>query len=129
MSLLVLLLGASLLAQAQTIRYVKPTATGNGDGSSWAQCQRQFAGHNQCQCAKQQVWVAAGTYKPTTGTDRTISFAMRAGVAIYGGFMGNETTLGARGAVNPITGSPSSSTLSGEIGIHQHHRQQLPRHP
>ncbi|MCB9297949.1 MAG: hypothetical protein H6559_33220 [Lewinellaceae bacterium] len=26
-----------------------------------------------------QVWVAAGTYKPTTGTDRTISFSLKNG--------------------------------------------------
>ena len=115
-SLLVLLLGASLLTQAQTIRYVKPTATGNGDGSSWANASGNLQTMINASAPNNQVWVAAGTYKPTTGTDRTISFAMRVGVAIYGGFMGNETTLGARGAVNPITGSPSSSTLSGEIG-------------
>lgn len=32
------------------------------------------------------IRVAAGTYKPTAGTDRTASFALEAGVAIYGGF-------------------------------------------
>ena len=45
---------------------------------------------------------------------------MRNNVAIYGGFVGSETALSGRPAVNPVTGpggvaQPSSSTLSGEI--------------
>ncbi|QKZ14738.1 putative Ig domain-containing protein [Spirosoma sp. KUDC1026] len=108
---LFLLMGS--LAQAQTIRYVKQGATGSG--SSWAdasgdlQSQINFSG-------AQQVWVAAGIYKPTTGTDRTSSFQMKNGVTIYGGFVGSETQLSQRPAINPTTGQPSSSTLSGNIG-------------
>ena len=69
----------------------------------------------------EQVWVAGGTYKPTgtpaaTGTDRSASFVMKNNVAIYGGFAGNETSLANRPAVNPVTGTPSSTTLSGDIG-------------
>ena len=121
-SLLMLLLGASLLTQGQTIRYVKPTATGNSDGSRWANASGNLQTMITASAANDQVWVAAGTYKPTTGTDRTISFAMKNGVAIYGGFVGNETELSARPAVNPITGpggasQPSSTTLSGDIGV------------
>ena len=56
-----------------------------------------------------QVWVASGLYTP--GTDRTASFVMKDGVAIYGGFVGTEAILSARVLTNP-----SSSTLSGEIG-------------
>jgi hypothetical protein len=62
----------------------------------------------------QQVWVAAGTYKPTTGTDRTISFAMKNGVSLYGGFAGSETALNARPVINMTT--PSATILSGDIG-------------
>ncbi|HPR34254.1 MAG TPA: choice-of-anchor Q domain-containing protein [Anaerolineaceae bacterium] len=61
--------------------------------------------------AGDQVWVAAGTYKPTTDTDRTVTFLLESGVAIYGGF--------------PDTGEPTwaqrdweanLTTLSGDIG-------------
>jgi hypothetical protein len=57
-----------------------------------------------------QIWVKAGTYKPTSGTDRSISFVLKNGVAIYGGFNGTETLLSQR---NPAA---NVAILSGEIG-------------
>ncbi len=32
-----------------------------------------------------ELWVAAGTYKPTTGTDRHATFQLKSGVNVYGG--------------------------------------------
>ena len=65
------------------IRYVK--AGGNGDCSSWAQaCELQTAIY--IAVPGDQIWVAAGTYKPTTSSNRSASFQMKSGVAIYGGF-------------------------------------------
>lgn len=107
------LLCLPVLATAQTIRYVKQTPSGNGSGSSWANASSDLQGMINAS-GVQQVWVAAGTYKP--GTARTSSFSMKNGVAIYGGFVGTETSLSQRPAINPVTGSPSSSTLSGDIG-------------
>lgn len=57
-----------------------------------------------------EIWVAAGQYKPTAGLDRTVSYALRNGVNIYGGFAGTETLLSERDPVNNIT------VLSGDIG-------------
>ncbi|GAB4044616.1 beta strand repeat-containing protein [Spirosoma jeollabukense] len=114
-TLLLMLVGiSSVLAQAGTIRYVK--AGGTGSGSSWASASGDLQAMINASAAGDQVWVAAGTYKPTTTTDRTINFSMRPDLAIYGGFVGNETSLGARPTINPITGNPSSTTLSGDIG-------------
>ena len=85
-----------------------------GDGSNWANA---YAG-NSLQVAinasgpGDEVWVAAGIYKTTIGIDRTISFAMKNGVAIYGSFAGTETTLSQRVLSNGLT-----SILSGEIGV------------
>ncbi|MGE5774931.1 MAG: choice-of-anchor Q domain-containing protein [Chloroflexota bacterium] len=58
-----------------------------------------------------QIWVAVGTYKPTSNTDRTISFTLKNGVEVYGGFAGNETTLKQRDPLANVT------ILSGDIGV------------
>ena len=102
--------------------YVTQAGAGSRDGSSWSNAYSGTALQTAIDAAagcNGQVWVATGTYKPTTTTgpnSRTISFAMRNNVAIYGGFLGSETALSGRPAVNPVTGNPSSSTLSGDIG-------------
>lgn len=105
--LLLTLLGLTTL-QAQTIRYVKQG--GSGNGTSWAAA----SGNLQVMInasGVEQVWVAAGTYKPTTGTDRTISFSMRNGVSILGGFPASGTP-----ALSDRQPQKYSSVLSGEIG-------------
>ena len=58
-----------------------------------------------------EIWIAAGTYFPTAGTDRTISFNLKNGVAMYGGFAGTETSQSQRDFETNVT------TLSGDIGI------------
>ncbi|MCB0682054.1 MAG: right-handed parallel beta-helix repeat-containing protein, partial [Saprospiraceae bacterium] len=110
-SLFFFLAMSATFAQAQTIRYVKPVASGAGDGSSWADASADLQAMIDASAANDEVWVAAGTYKPTAGTDRTISFYMKDGVAIYGGFAGAEALLDDRDwAVN-------ETILSGDIGV------------
>lgn len=87
---------------ATRIRYVKPTATGTGDGSSWDNASGDLqkmiddlADNNVSQQAG-EVWVAAGTYKPQSqlisGMNYSASFRMRDGISVYGGFEGDETS-------------------------------------
>lgn len=87
---------------ATRIRYVKPTATGTGDGSSWDNASGDLqkmiddlADNNVSQQAG-EVWVAAGTYKPQSqlisGMNYSASFRMRDGISVYGGFAGGETS-------------------------------------
>jgi len=91
------------------VTYVTVAGAGAKNGTSWADAhdgtQLQAAINETCG----QVWVAAGTYKPTTGSDRTISFIMKNGVAIYGGFSGTETNLADRNWVSNVT------ILSGDL--------------
>lgn len=88
-----LLLLAGFCATAQTIHYVKPVASGSGNGSSWANASADLQAMITASVANDQVWVAAGTYYPTSTTDRTISFRMKAGVSIYGDFPATGTPV------------------------------------
>ena len=113
------LLGSSQSAFAQITRYVSTTGTNSAPASatSWATATNNLQGAIDASVSGDAVWVAAGVYKPTTTTgpdSRTVSFSMKNGVIIYGGFVGNETVLCQRPLVNSM--NPSGSMLSGEIG-------------
>jgi hypothetical protein len=94
--LLIIVLAISMIemANGQIIRYVTTTGAGSNNGTSWEDAydntQLQTAIN---ETAVTQVWVAAGTYKPTSGNERNISFQMKNDVAYYGGFSGTETLL------------------------------------
>jgi Immunoglobulin domain/Secretion system C-terminal sorting domain len=110
-TLLLLLVFLTISLNAQTI-FVKPT--GNGNGSSWAQAQGNLRQAIANAARGSQIWVAAGTYSPTncatcTNVDRRLSFEIPDGVAVYGGFLGTETTLNQRNWKTNLT------TLSGNI--------------
>ncbi len=100
--------------------YVNDDASGANSGSSWANAfmDLQDALHaadlaRSCSdlALNPQVWVAEGTYRPDRGTsDRDASFDLVAGISVFGGFSGIETTLMERDwAAHP-------TILSGEIG-------------
>lgn len=73
------------------IIYVKSGATGNG--SAWNNAYGSLASALTAALAGDEIWVSAGTYKPTTGTDRNATFTLKNNVGIYGGFAGTETAV------------------------------------
>src|SRR5690606_14972203 len=85
---------------AQQIRYVKQGGT--GDGSSWNNASGDLQEMINASGPRDQIWVAKGIYKPTrrpdliddpfgsTPDDRFNSFLLKAKVAVYGGFVGDE---------------------------------------
>lgn len=91
--------------------YVNTAATGANDGSSWADAYTTVPPALSAAGSGDEIWVAAGTYKPTATADRTISFALKNAVGVYGGFDGTETMRSERDPVANLT------TLSGDIGV------------
>jgi len=85
---------SSVSAGAQRY-YVTPNGTGNG--SSWANAlgEQGFRGRLVTAADGDEFWVAAGKYRPSD-TDRIVSFSLKSGVSLYGGFAGNETELSQR---------------------------------
>lgn len=95
------------------IIYVKADATGGNNGTSWIDAYQSLqdalssTGNNT---GSFQIWVAKGNYKPSAVGARPVSFTLKNGVAIYGGFNGNETQRSQRNWKNNVT------ILSGDIG-------------
>jgi len=101
-------------AAGQTI-YVDAGATGANNGTSWADAYKYLRDALTAAGSGSEIWVAQGTYRPDantrnpTGTnDRTATFQLKNGVAIYGGF---PTGGGSRDPNTYVT------SLSGDINV------------
>ncbi|HWD18993.1 MAG TPA: choice-of-anchor Q domain-containing protein [Verrucomicrobiae bacterium] len=95
---------------SQTLFYVKASATGANNGTSWANAYTNLQDALGAAQPCSQIWVAAGTYYPATNGDVNASFRMRSDIAIYGGFRGTESTVAQRDWRANVT------TLSGNLG-------------
>ena len=97
----------------QSIYYVNSNAATGGDGISWntAFNDLQDALEQACTNSPADIWVAKGNYYPSKNSgdstsgpaDRTNTFMLCNGVALYGGFMGNESSLSDRDWENNTT--------------------------
>jgi predicted outer membrane repeat protein len=98
-----------LLSGVVYVDAASPGTTQNG--SSWATAYTSLAAALVAGGTGATFEIAAGTYKPTTGTDRTATFLLNGGVTLLGGFAGY-------GAANPdardVAANPT--ILSGDIG-------------
>ena len=73
------------------IIYVDEAATGADDGSTWGDAYPLLQDALSAAGAGDEIWVAAGTYMPGSLTSDT--FTLADSVALYGGFIGDETSL------------------------------------
>ena len=92
----VLLVSLTFSASAEARRfYVSQNGAGNKDGTNWENAlgeaefgkKLRFAGDGDV------FWVAKGAYRPSMEGDPEVSFDVREGVKLYGGFSGKEGTL------------------------------------
>ncbi|WP_343745913.1 MBG domain-containing protein [Chitinophaga sp.] len=94
------------------VLFVNNQAAVPGDGSSWGsplpELRDALAAAAIPANGIRQIWVAKGTYKPST-TNPNQSFALIPNIPVYGGFNGTEGSPGTRNiAANPVI-------LSGDI--------------
>jgi hypothetical protein len=98
------------LAEDEPIYVAADVAGGSNNGRSWANAYSNLATALAASASGNQIWVKAGTYKPTTGADRNIGFVLKSGVKVYGGFAGTEAVVTDRNYATNLT------ILSGDIG-------------
>jgi len=109
--LAILLLFISQIINAQSIYFVNQAIQGGKeDGSSWEHAAKDLAKVMRQSKNGDQIWVAKGTYFPTTDNSRDSSFILQKGVKIYGGFEGVEKNIQERSI------EKNETKLSGDIG-------------
>ena len=90
--------------------FVNRNANGDNNGTSWDNAYTDLQSALEVATSEDQIWIAEGTYRPTTTLNRNISFVIPSGVEIYGGFAGEETILEQRDYL------ANETILDGNIG-------------
>lgn len=86
------------IVNAQNVIYVNQNATGNNDGTSWADAYVLLESAVTSATPNTDIWIASGTYKPNLpGGSRFSTFLIsQPNIGLYGGFAGTETQLSQR---------------------------------
>lgn len=103
----------STAALADTLYVDANLATGSNDGSSWSNAYQSADGLQVALAAStagDAIFVAQGTYTPTSTGQRFATFILKSGVEVYGSFAGTEATPAER---PPFGTAPS--ILSGDL--------------
>ena len=82
---------ALALQVARAVVYVDGVASGLENGTSWANAYKNLQAALAASPATAEIWVAKGVYKP--GPSRADSFALKAGMNLYGGFTNGMTAF------------------------------------
>jgi len=84
-----MLMAATVVARAEVI-YVDADAPPGGNGQSWLAAYDNLQDALRSARPGDDIWIAEGTYYPTSKRNRSKSFELPDGVALYGGFAGVE---------------------------------------
>nr|WP_294860647.1 choice-of-anchor Q domain-containing protein [uncultured Fluviicola sp.] len=101
--LLLIFSGILLFKSNAATWYVNLNATGSNNGTSWTNAYTDLQNAIGASTFGDEIWIATGTYKPTTTSTRTISFVIKNGTKVYGGFNGTETLLSERNITTNVT--------------------------
>lgn len=101
-----------------SIIYVDDDAAGLNNGTSWANAYTSFQSALDVAVSGDEIWIAAGTYKPSFdygvgGGIRDYHFRMINGVTIYGGFAGTESAVSER--TDFSRGGANETIFSGDV--------------
>ncbi len=91
------------------ILFVQQGATGANNGTSWENAYAALQDALTVAQTGDEIWVARGTYRPTSGADRLATFQLKNGVALYGGFDGTEGSQSERSV------GDNETVLSGDL--------------
>jgi len=94
------------------IIYVDQAVAVAGDGSSWQKAYRNLQSALKGAQPEDQVWVAKGSYYPSSSKSQTSSFVIPSGVTVLGGFSGTEQFSQQRNFTKNLT------ILDGDIKHH-----------
>lgn len=100
----------SALYRPSATYHVSTNGDDSKDGLTWANAKKTVQAAIDASGTGDEIWVKSGTYTPTSGTTRSVSFTLKAGLALYGGFAGDETSRSDRDWTSHET------ILSGDIG-------------
>ncbi|WP_179352158.1 T9SS type A sorting domain-containing protein [Winogradskyella vidalii] len=94
-----------------TVYYVNANATGNNDGSSWADAYTTINDALSNVLLNDEIWVSQGVYSPANTTS-VLTLDLES-LKIYGGFDGTESTLADRDLTKVFT--DNATIISGDI--------------
>lgn len=93
------------------VNAAQPLPPASQDGLTWATAYKDLRAALIASPTGSEFWIATGTYRPTTTTDRTMSFPVKTNQKLLGGF------LAGAGRVTDRDPSAHPTILSGDIGV------------
>ena len=87
---------ANEFSSTSNVIYVDKDATGNNDGTNWANAFTDIKTAIESAANDKEIWIKGGTYIPNTAGSGIGIDISATGLKIYGGFAGTETQLSER---------------------------------